>query len=109
MSKTALSGTLLNEQVHVSLTEICQACSCRTQWVVDLVQEGILEPHGHQHSDWQFPGSSISRARSARRLQRDLGINLAGVALALGLLEEVETLRCRIRSGESIGAGERNI
>jgi chaperone modulatory protein CbpM len=31
------------------------------------------------------------------RLQRDLGINLAGIAVALDLLDEVETLRARLR------------
>jgi chaperone modulatory protein CbpM len=31
-------------------------------------------------------------------LQRDLGINLAGAALALQLLDEVEALRARLRA-----------
>lgn len=33
-------------------------------------------------------GTSIVRAKKARRLNRDLGVNTAGVALVLGLLEE---------------------
>jgi len=33
----------------------------------------------------------------ALRLQQDLGVNLAGAALALQLLEEAETLRARLR------------
>jgi chaperone modulatory protein CbpM len=32
---------------------------------------------------------------TAQRLSRDLGLNAAGVALALDLLEEIETLRTR--------------
>jgi len=32
----------------------------------------------------------------ASRLQRDLGVNLAGAALALQLLDEIETLRAHI-------------
>ena len=32
----------------------------------------------------------------AWRLQRDLGVNLAGAALALQLLDEVQTLRAQI-------------
>ena len=36
----------------------------------------------------------------AHRLQRDLGLNLAGVALALELLDEIEALRSRISALE---------
>jgi chaperone modulatory protein CbpM len=37
------------------------------------------------------------------RLQRDLGINLAGVALAIDLLDEIEDLRaqlCRLQRND---------
>jgi len=37
----------------------------------------------------------------AFRLQHDLGINLAGVALVLDLLEEIEQLRSRLRFVDS--------
>ena len=47
---------------------------------------------------WKFPGSNLSRAHAARRLQRDLEINLAGVALVLDLMEEMMSLRNRIRN-----------
>ncbi len=102
MAEKALNGTLLDEQVHLSLTEISQACSSRTEWVVDLVEEGILEPTGKHPSDWRFPGHSIPRAHIAHRLQHDLGINLAGVALILDLLEELEALRSRLDNPETI-------
>ncbi|MFZ2170689.1 MAG: chaperone modulator CbpM [Methylococcaceae bacterium] len=31
------------------------------------------------------------------RLQRDLGVNLAGIALALDLMEELESLRAQMK------------
>ena len=96
MTKKILSGTLLDEQVHFSLTEICQACSSKTEWVIELVEEGILEPSGEASSHWSFPGTSLSKAQMARRLQSDLEINLAGVALVLELLDEIGVLRSRI-------------
>ena len=34
----------------------------------------------------------------ASRLQRDLGLNLAGAALALELLEEIDALRARLQA-----------
>jgi len=42
---------------------------------------------------WRFSGASVYRARTIQRLQRDLGVNIAGAALALALLEEIDTLQ----------------
>jgi chaperone modulatory protein CbpM len=39
----------------------------------------------------------MRRATVALRLQRDLGINYAGAALVLQLLDDIEALRARIR------------
>lgn len=100
MTKTALRGMLINEQVTFSLAEISQACSCRREWIIGLVDEGVLAPFGEDSNDWQFPGGCVSRARTAARLHRDLKVNLAGVALALELLEELETLRGRLQRRE---------
>jgi chaperone modulatory protein CbpM len=44
-------------------------------------------------SEWHFTGAALRRARLALRLERDLELNLAGVALALDLMEELQTLR----------------
>jgi chaperone modulatory protein CbpM len=63
---------------------------------VELVDEGILQPAGRNPEQWRFPGTSLQRARTAMRLQQDLKINLAGVALALDLLDEIESLRALI-------------
>jgi chaperone modulatory protein CbpM len=39
----------------------------------------------------------LQRAKTAVHLQRDLDVNLAGVALVLDLLEEMEELRERVK------------
>ena len=63
--------------------------------------EGVLAPLGRDPVLWRFTGGHTHRVTVAVRLQRDLGINLAGVALALQLLDEVESLRARLREFES--------
>jgi chaperone modulatory protein CbpM len=68
-----------------------------------LVQEGILDPRRDRPGHWRFSAASLQRARTAIRLQRDLDINLAGVALALQLLDEIDSLRARLRLLESSG------
>jgi chaperone modulatory protein CbpM len=100
MTSRTLTGILLDEQAELSLHDLCHACSTSTEWVVELVDEGVLEPMGHEQAHWRFSGPSLLRARSAMRMQQDLQINLAGVALALDLMEEIEAMRERLRRFE---------
>ena len=106
MGKTEIVGVVLDEDVELAMDEICEACSVSSSWVIELVEEGVLEPSGSTLSEWRFSGTSLSRAQTARRLQRDLDINTAGVALALDLMDEIQSLRQRI--ARLSGATERS-
>lgn len=96
MSKDILTGLLLDEECSLTLGELSCACGVHAEWVVELVDEGILEPIGHDAARWRFSGPSLHRARTVRRLQRDLGVNLAGAALVLDLMDEIESLRAHL-------------
>jgi chaperone modulatory protein CbpM len=96
MSKEIVTGLLLDEMSSLTLEELCQACREHSEWVIELVEEGILEPSGRQVTSWRFSGVSLQRARTVRRLQQDLGVNLAGAALVLDLMDEIEDLRARL-------------
>lgn len=88
----------------VSLAELCRSCGVRAEWVVELVEEGILEPEGSVPARWRFSAVSITRARTAWHLQRDLGVNKAGIAVALNLIEEREALNQLVRRLRHISA-----
>jgi len=92
------SVTILEEQVGLSLSEVSRACAVHAEMIVELVNEGVLAPDGREPHRWRFTGVHVRRATVALRLQRDLGLNLAGAALALELLDEVETLRAQLRA-----------
>jgi len=91
-----LSGLVMEEQTALTLTEICRACAVSDERIIELVEEGILIPIGREQQSWRFTGNHLRRASVALRLQQDLCINLAGAALALQLLDEVETLRAQL-------------
>ncbi|MCG6872897.1 MAG: chaperone modulator CbpM [Gammaproteobacteria bacterium] len=91
-----LSGMVLDEQTELSLGDLCRACSQHEDWVRELVAEGVLDPIGGDHRQWRFPAEALQRAHIAMRLQRDLDINLPGVALVLDLLEELDQARARL-------------
>lgn len=96
MSNRVIEGVLLNEYMEVTLSEICTACNCHAEWILELVSEGVLDPIDKNAVHWRFPGHSVHKARAAMRLKQDLGINLPGVALALDLIDELEELRERL-------------
>lgn len=91
-------STLVSEEAtELTLAEVSRACSVRTEFVVELVQEGALAPAGQEPERWRFTSTHLRRVAVASRLERDLGVNLAGAALALELLDEIEALRERLQ------------
>ena len=92
-----LSGIIFEELNELTLADLSRACAVQTNCIVELVEEGLISPIGREPHRWRFSGVHMRRATVALRLQRDLGVNLAGAALALQLLEEVEALRARLK------------
>jgi chaperone modulatory protein CbpM len=90
-------GTVIEED-SLTLGQLCRACGVHADWIISLVEEGIIEPQGEDIRLWRFSGASLVRARIALRIQRDLGVNLAGIALVLDLIEELEGLRAHMKT-----------
>lgn len=82
---------------ELSLLEVSRYGAVQTDFIIELVAEGVIAPQaGSDPESWRFTPLQVRRAAVAWRLQRDLGVNLAGAALALQLLDEVQTLRSQI-------------
>ena len=93
-------GTILEEEVVLSLAEVCRASRLSAERVIEMAEEGIVEPFGRGPESWRFRGASLQRLRCAQRLEEDLGVNSAGIALVLELMDELEQLRERLRRFE---------
>lgn len=92
-----LQGQVVEEEIELTLIELCQACNAPQEQITVWVQEGVLEPRGARAQEWRFGGTALQRAQLALRLMRDLEINSAGVALALDLLDEIAALETRLK------------
>jgi len=92
-----LEGQMLDETVWLEFTEFCTTLHVERSWVVELVDSGLLVPRGAEPQAWRFPASALARVRSTARLVNDLGVNLAGAAVILDLLEERRQLLARLR------------
>ncbi len=98
--RSALTGIIVDDEPQLTLAELCQACGVHAEYIVELVEEGVLEPAGRDPRGWRFAGTHIRHATVAVRLQRDLQVNPAGIGLALQLLDEVQQLRARLHALE---------
>jgi chaperone modulatory protein CbpM len=80
-----------------SFDELCRRHLLDADFVVECVECGISEAMGFSENrpptQWLFTATAVLRIERARRLQRDLDIELGDMAMLLDLLEEVESLR----------------
>lgn len=93
-----LSGDVLDE-VTLSLDELARACAVQPQWIVERVTTGILcgalkgEP-----SCWTFASADLVRTRRLVSVERDFDANPELAALVVDLIDEVRSLRARLKA-----------
>ncbi len=80
-----------------SLEQFCSVCRIAPKLVIEMVEEGVVEPGGVSRAEWTFNYRAVMRIQRAYRLQQDLELNLPGVALSVDLLEEIERLRLELK------------
>jgi chaperone modulatory protein CbpM len=78
---------------RLTLDALAAAADLHPALVERFVEFGLLEPVGTDARVVWFDVRAVRRLRTIRRLRDDLGINLAGVAAVLDLLERIEALQ----------------
>lgn len=92
----------------LTLTEVCRRVSLPEHAVIEIVEVGIVRPvagspmagtpaagapAAGSARAWRFDDQTLVVLSRAARLHEDLALDWHGVALALDLLEELDTLR----------------
>jgi chaperone modulatory protein CbpM len=97
----AAASMVMEDITELTLEDLCRACATQADIILELVSEGVIDNADMQQSvpqtQWRFTGLHLHRAKVAMRLHRDLGVNFAGAALALDLMDELDILRTKIR------------
>ena len=83
-----ITGEILNVEYQLSLLELARVCAVDHSYIVQLVEFGILAPEQTTSSLWRFNDKALKRTKISIRLQRDLDVNLQGIAVILDLLEQ---------------------
>jgi chaperone modulatory protein CbpM len=94
----ALSGAIFEESTLLTVKDLSRMCAVDERHIVEFVEEGVLNVVEINTTEWHFTGAALRRTRLALRLERDLELNLPGVALALELMEELEHLRRELQA-----------
>ncbi|RZI88614.1 MAG: chaperone modulatory protein CbpM, partial [Pseudomonas sp.] len=85
-----MSSTLI---VQLDMRTLCQEVDITADWVIEIVEHGIVQPSGRTPEDWLFDDRAPVTLKRAVKLHQELELEWEGVALALELLEEVQHLR----------------
>ena len=97
-----IEAELLDDTACVSAVELCRLCSADLASLVEMVEWGLLEAEGERPQEWRFSARALRRAQTALRLQADLGVNLAGAAVIVELLDERGALARRLAQLEAL-------
>ena len=98
-SLTTITLVAIGHDNPLAAIELAQACGADLDWVVQLVETGIVQVAAStpavasQPDDWRFFSADLHSALEARRLQRDFGADLEVAALILDLQHEVRRLK----------------
>ena len=77
--------------IIMSLDELVSACGQERHWVIELIEESIIEYDVPERE--QFTGYQLTTVRRASRLSRDFEASVPAIGLILELLDELEQLR----------------
>jgi chaperone modulatory protein CbpM len=103
-SRTSLNASIadspLRAELYLSVDELAAAAGISPARLARLVRLGLVAPTAPGARE--FTAASAARLRRMLRLRDDLGVNLAGAAIIVDLLERLERLEAelaRVRAG----------
>ncbi|MGE5583145.1 MAG: chaperone modulator CbpM [Bacillota bacterium] len=86
------------------LEELALAAGIHPQTLEYFVDYGLVEPMERIGRQMFFPVEAVSRVKMIQRLRTEMGVNLAGIAVILDLINKIRDLQqevecLRFRSG----------
>jgi len=91
-------------EIYYRIETVCEVLELSRAQVRRYEQVGLLvsvDDGERRTAGRRYSEEDVRRLRRLRRMQRDLGLNLAGLEVAMHLLEQIEALRRRLGEGGS--------
>jgi chaperone modulatory protein CbpM len=87
-----------DESDYLTLEQLCSVCALEREWLVVRVREGLIPAQGDSDTEWRFTTTTLSRVRRMREIERSYDAAPELAALVADMLEEMDTLRAKLRS-----------
>jgi chaperone modulatory protein CbpM len=92
-----ISTVSVETELEFDIEQLCRVCQVTPEFIVELIEYGIVDPRGSSISNWRFTADHLRRVRMIAHLQQDLEVNLSGAALVVELMDEIARLRAQIQ------------
>lgn len=92
---------ILLEEAMLNLDELARSCRVSREWIIEHIQWGLLPDSGRLQADpdsWIFDSRSLIRIKRIIAIERDFDSNPELAGLVADLIEEIETLRARLKT-----------
>ena len=96
-NESAISCELVTEAPEFTLDDLCQNTGLSVDKITTYVEEGIIATHERHGTQWRYSRQSLIEIHRAARLERDLGLNVAGIALVLDLSSQIKELKNQLK------------
>ena len=96
MDDSIHDSELIDLDEIIDLDTLASLSNAEPQFIIELVNHSVLVPVKIENEIHFFECSCITITKRAARLHRDLEINPPGIALALELLDRIESLEREI-------------
>ena len=83
-------------EAELSLAELAVSCAVHPDWLIQHVQEGLLEPLNPEQSQWRFSYRNRIRVQRILVLERDFDAVPELAALVADMQEEIAELKRRL-------------
>lgn len=83
---------------RLSLREVTYSFGIQEETLIEIIDQGIVSGEQNAQGDLYFDSEALKRIRKVLQLHRDLGVNVAGAALAIELLEEIDRLHALLHN-----------
>lgn len=87
----------MTDDDRLTLEELCSVCALERDWLVLRVREGLIPAASGTDADWRFTTATLARVRRMREIERAYDAAPELAALVADMLEEMDTLRARLR------------
>lgn len=93
-----MTRTVLALPVYLDLDAFSRAAGMHPDFVVRLVDLGLLEAGSDSRGRLLFPPAQLARADRILRLRAGLSVNYAALGLVMDLLDRIDTLEAALRT-----------